>query len=679
MEQRNAKAGPLGVPGRLTRSFGLLLAAALALAGQWLLSTKGLPAIKTIVPGTVLYAVAGALAFLCLRLRRDESLVDVPGVACEPDAAGTGWLRRALPPGVEPILVAAVLIAALWLRLHRIDIIPRGFNNDEAINAIEVHEIVRGKPFATVTERGLNRETMFHYVAALATLKPGLVLNLLRALPWVFGLQPRLVNDELMDLTFPLRSVAVAGGMLTLLALYLFARDRFGWRVALLATLFLSVSPWHLLYSRIGFRVILAPIFALATVGFFLRALESRRRRDHLLWGAAAGLGLWTYTSFRVIPIALVLFMLLRRFIDPEGTRPLPRRPLLYGAGLATLGGLFVLVFSHLGPLAFLGRGGYATLPARGAFGANLFHAVTMMQYYPPSYAIIQGDSFISDGVSAVYGLAGLEPETCVVAALGALGMIYLLWRARGRRDPASAMILLCVATLLFSVGFLGPSLTRLLLNLPWICLIAALLAWRVCDDLAALLRPLVGAAAALILAIFLSVAPLVVWAGAQGYRNLFLRAGVSERAMQYFWPRQTIMGMFVRSLPPKTIVYVLHSYGRETLTYLIGDRPDVHLITDPTTLDLTAIGLLPRSATFVVEYSEYSRPFAEALRYLIMRYPQGEMTQVADGRIDPDKIIFYTFNLYKGEDGQPIAPPSAASPPGVPGAGAPGEPVPPS
>jgi len=697
MTEGNRGAGR-ALPGRLIGACGLPLAAALVLAGQCLLSTKGLPAARTILPGAGLYLLAGAIAGLTLWRRRDEPLIDQPGRIAETAETGTAWLRRALPPGVEPILVAAVLIGALWLRLNRIDILPRGLNNDEAINALEVHDIVPhpvrvdgvdrlvSRPFSTVTERGLNRETMFHYLAAMAMRKPGLVLNLLRAMPWVFGLQPRLVNDELMDLIFPLRSVAVAGGMLTLLALYLFARDRFGWRVALLATVFLSVSPWHLLYSRVGFRVILAPIFALAAVGFFLRALESRRLRDHLLWGASIGLGLWTYTSFRIIPIALALFFLLRRFLDPGADRPLPRRPLLAGAGLAALGGLLVLGFSHMSPLAFLGRGGaelsggsgVAASLARGILHGHLFHAITMMQYFPPAYAQIQDlqNGFISDGVSTVYGRAGLEPETSVVAALGALGVVYLIARARRRRDPASALILLCVASLLFSVGMFGPSLTRLLLNLPWFCLIAALLAWRVCDDLAALLRPLCGAALSLILAIVLGVAPLVVWAGAQGYRNLFLRAGVSEKAMEYFWPRQTIMGMFVRSIPPRTIVYVLHSYGRETLTYLIGDRPDVHLVTDPTTLDLTAIGRLPRSATFVVEYSEYSRPFAEALRYLIMRYPQGEMTQVADGRLDPDKIIFYTFNLYKGEDGQPIAAPPEAP---APGSAVPGGPVPPS
>jgi hypothetical protein len=76
----------------------------------------------------------------------------------------------------------------------------------------------------------------------------------------------------------------------------------------------------------------------------------------------------------------------------------------------------------------------------------------------------------------------------------------------------------------------------------------------------------------------------------------------------------------------------------------------------------------MPRSATFVIEFA---RPFAETMRYLIMRYPLGDATQVADARLDPDKIIFYTYTLWKDETGQPVAPPSAY-PPGAPPPGAP-------
>ena len=194
--------------------------------------------------------------------------------------------------------------------------IPEARGEVKEIEGKRVQIRYRHEPFSTFTVRGLNRETMFHYLAAFCYRNPGLTgLNILRAMPALFRVEPKRIRPEaqIMDLIYPLRAVSIACGTVTILALYLFARWRFGWRVALLAALLLAVSPWHLLYSRVGYRTILAPLFAIATLAAFLRALESGRLRDHLAWGTLAGLGLWTYTSFRAIPLALAAFLVARR------------------------------------------------------------------------------------------------------------------------------------------------------------------------------------------------------------------------------------------------------------------------------------------------------------------------------------------------------------------------------
>src|SRR4030095_613983 len=116
--------------------------------------------------------------------------------------------------------------------------------------------------------------------------------------PPLSGRTPRLTRDPMTDLIFPLRAVSIGVGTLTILLLYFFARAHFGARAGLLAAFFLAVSPWHLLYSRVGFRTILSPPFAILTVWLFVRALRTGKWFDHLAWGVAAGLGCWTYTSF---------------------------------------------------------------------------------------------------------------------------------------------------------------------------------------------------------------------------------------------------------------------------------------------------------------------------------------------------------------------------------------------
>jgi len=641
------------------RHLGVPLAAGLAFAGQYLVSLRAGSIARSLAPGLFLYALALALLVFSLRLGR---------IGAAP--ASEGAMRvvdRRLSGRVGWIVLALILGAGLWLRLYRIDLIPPGLNNDEAINAIEANEIAAGKPFATVTRRGLNRETMFHYLAAVSYRNPGLGLNLLRAMPAVFGLSARYIRDPLTDFIFPLRAVAIAAGTLTVLLLYLFAREHFGPRVALLAALFMAVSPWHLLYSRVGFRAILAPPFAILTVALFLRALQGGTWLHHLAWGIAAGLGLWTYTSFRAVPIALLALLLVRHLGGRRANRSSGGAGRVMWAGIGALALLFLAIMALSGmPVGeFLSRGAYASTPPASNWGLNLLHAVTMPNYFPSRYAVIQSDAFISDGVSTVFGLIGLEPDTLLLAAFASLGIVYAAWLAlrrpaaarvgRGHGGPAAATALLCLAATWLTVGWLGPSLTRMLSILPWLCLCAALFATRVWDDLAEWKPPLTAWAAGLLMA------GVAILASAQGISNYFWLAGRSERAMQHFGATQTIMGMFVRSLPPDQDVVVLHTLRVDALRYLIGNRPNVDLLTDTAKVSLEKIVSAPRTVAFVVEYA---RPFAEPLRTLMMRFPQGDMTQVADARFDPDRPIFYTFTLWKDAEGKIIPAPDGPAAP---------------
>ena len=186
--------------GRLSASLGTPIAALLAIAGQFCLANKSGTVWSGVVPGVGLYLIAIVLLLAVLLSERRTG--DGP-------SAPVG-LPSHLKPGLEWGLLAGVIVVGLFLRIHAIDVIPRGLNNDEAINAIEATEIVEGKPFSTVTERGLNRETMFHYLAAFSYEHPRIALNLVRAMPAVFGLQSKLINDPLIDRVFPLRAVSIA-------------------------------------------------------------------------------------------------------------------------------------------------------------------------------------------------------------------------------------------------------------------------------------------------------------------------------------------------------------------------------------------------------------------------------------------------------------------------------------
>src|SRR5262249_39633674 len=147
---------------------------------------------------------------------------------------------------------------------------------------------------------------------------------------------------------------------------------------------------------------------------------------------------------------------------------------------------------------------------------------------------------------------------------LSALGFVYAVWRALFRRDAACGLLAIASAALVLTVGVAGPSLTRMLPNLPWLCLFAALAARRLAEDVAALRRAVTVWLGALLLA------PLVAWSAAQGFANHFQRAARSPEAMQHFGASQTLMGMFVRTLPADRKVYVLHTLRVDTLRYLV-------------------------------------------------------------------------------------------------------------
>ena len=86
-------------------------------------------------------------------------------------------------------------------------------------------------------------------------------------------------------------------------------RRMFDHWVALVATLLLGVSGWHMTYSRVGWHCILVPLFEALTFYLLLRALESKRVRDYLLAGVALGLSLYTYDAGKTIPLSVAVFL----------------------------------------------------------------------------------------------------------------------------------------------------------------------------------------------------------------------------------------------------------------------------------------------------------------------------------------------------------------------------------
>jgi len=193
------------------------------------------------------------------------------------------------------LLLFCIFAVAAALRFAALGSIPNGVWLDEALKGIEGIESVRTGRFQIFYPANNGRE--------------GLWIAVIGYSESIFG-----VNQ------FGLRFASALVGTLTVLFVFLLAREFYSHRVALLAAWFTATGFWHVLFSRLAFRGILVPLLLTAAIYFLVRAEkklgepDSRRAAPWLLavvGGIFFGLGFHSYIAFRVTPllIAIIFFI----------------------------------------------------------------------------------------------------------------------------------------------------------------------------------------------------------------------------------------------------------------------------------------------------------------------------------------------------------------------------------
>jgi 4-amino-4-deoxy-L-arabinose transferase-like glycosyltransferase len=111
------------------------------------------------------------------------------------------------------------------------------------------------------------------------------------------------------------RLPAAVASVLTVWGLYLLVAELFGDGPGLLAAFLLATSFWGIIFSRIGFRAILAPLALIFTFWLIIKAFRAGTdKKRSALWytlaaGIVYGLGFYTYIAYRVTPILFLLFI----------------------------------------------------------------------------------------------------------------------------------------------------------------------------------------------------------------------------------------------------------------------------------------------------------------------------------------------------------------------------------
>jgi len=221
------------------------------------------------------------------------------------------------------ILIAIIALGA-FLRFYRIDQIPPGLRFDEAFNLIDILALLQGQ-FAIFFPANNGREPLFNYLSIVATT--------------IFGAQP-----------IALRVTAALIGTATILLMYGFARALFSPSLAkrgrdglgVLAAFLLSISVWHVYYSRYGLRVILALALTILTLWWVWNGLQRKDTRDFVLAGIFAALTAYTYLSGRLLPLVLIALTLAALALDRANARA-------YIRGLVITGIVAFILFVPLG------------------------------------------------------------------------------------------------------------------------------------------------------------------------------------------------------------------------------------------------------------------------------------------------------------------------------------------
>ena len=212
------------------------------------------------------------------------------------------------------IILLVIIVLAFILRIYRLDQVPPSLYWDEAslgYNAFSISQTLRDEHgvFLPVTN-----------FAAFGDYKPVGYIYAIVPFVKVFGLSEWAVR-------FP---SALAGTLLVLVAYFLIEKKK----IALLAALFVAVSPWSLQMSRAGFEANLATLFSGLGVLFFLKksfplsaiffALAMYTFNTHRIFVPMLVVGLSIlYFQKKLVIFYLVLFILLLPLIphllSPEG------------------------------------------------------------------------------------------------------------------------------------------------------------------------------------------------------------------------------------------------------------------------------------------------------------------------------------------------------------------------
>lgn len=196
----------------------------------------------------------------------------------------------------ELLFLGIVLIAAFFLRTIQLAQTPSGFHADEAsfyINAL------------AISQTGMDEDGNTVPLSLHSYIDPKPALFSYVQIPFLY-----LFSNQF----FAARIVSVIFALFSLIAVYFLIKELADQKTALLTTVLLSLSPWHIIVSRGTQEVITSFLFfvlALLTLVLLLKNENKQRILLTFCFGASSFLSMYMYHSTKVILPPLVVVLLL--------------------------------------------------------------------------------------------------------------------------------------------------------------------------------------------------------------------------------------------------------------------------------------------------------------------------------------------------------------------------------
>jgi len=507
------------------------------------------------------------------------------------------------------LLLLCILLVAFFFHVYRIDSLPRDPGSDQAEASLDVWDILNGK-YSIYFPRNTGREAMQFYLTA--------------ALSHLFGFG---------YLTLKLTMALV--GVLNVIPMYLLGKELLDRRFGLLAAFFMATSYWHVIISRVGFRVVLAPFWTALTLYSFLRALRTSRRNDYLLTGLCLGLGLYGYMAFRVVPLLIIMLCLLKVILERGPGFQLQRFVSNVSQLVITAALVFLPSFRYMydEPKVFW----YRVLTRTTSLETAILRSPSMIFLDN----VKKGLLMFNWTTDSCWGQSVMTQPSLdhISGGLLALGAAYLLYLLLARRRPIALYLLLAVFVLLLpstlALAFPGevPSNIRGSAVIPVILVMVALPVYVVGKQVVRILR---GSKGTILVAV---LGGLLLWQVAQlNFRLYFVDYNRSyHRANWNASDMARVIRGFGNSMGSIYDAYIIGTaywVDHRTVSVVLGDMKWNNLLGQVNAAEAHLAE--PRTRLYI-----FNPANSEAERWLLEHYPSGQLMRFQAYTPDKDFMIF--------------------------------------